>query len=71
MATISSIQECMKKKCCLGMMIVSKLPRLGYKTNTIEDSLAIEKYIFKGESFRSDSYQAIIGQSLAYNLSVL
>lgn len=36
------------------------------------DSLAIEKYIFKGRSFRDyeDDNWAIIGQSLAYTLSI-
>ena len=70
-ATFSSVQEVYEEKVLLRYDDREQIAKIrGVKQIPFEDSLAIEKYIFKGESFRSDSYWAIIGQSLAYTLSV-
>ena len=70
-AALSSVQEVYEEKVLLRYDSREQIAKIrGVKQTPSEDSLAIEKYIFKGESFRSDSYWAIIGQSLAYTLSV-
>ena len=70
-AVFSSIQEVYEEKVLLSYDNREQLAKIrGVKQSPCEDSLAIEKYIFKGESFRSDSSWAILGQSLAYTLSV-
>ncbi|GIR13230.1 MAG: membrane protein [Cryomorphaceae bacterium] len=70
-AVFSSIQEVYEEKVLLSYDNREQLAKIrGIKQSPCEDSLAIEKYIFKGESFRSDSSWAILGQSLAYTLSV-
>ena len=71
LAAWSSIKEVYEEKVLLRYDDREQIAKIrGVKQTPSEDSLAIEKYIFKGESFRPDSYWAIIGQSLAYNLSV-
>ena len=70
-AAFSSVQEVYEEKVLLrydGREQIGKIR--GVKQMPSEDSLAIEKYIFKGESFRADSFQAIIGQAMAYTLSI-
>ena len=70
-AVFSSIQEVYEEKVLLSYDNREQLAKIrGIKQSPYEDSLAIEKYIFKGESFRSNSSWAIVGQSLAYTLSV-
>tara|TARA_B100000900_G_scaffold410387_1_gene428094 strand:- start:684 stop:1895 length:1212 start_codon:yes stop_codon:yes gene_type:complete len=71
MAAFSSVQEVYEEKVLLRYDDREQIAKIrGVKQTPSEDSLAIEKYIFKGESFRSDYYSVIIGQSLAYSLSV-
>ena len=70
-AALSSVQEVYEEKVLLRYDDREQIAKIrGVKQTPSEDSLTIEKYIFKGESFRSDSNWAIIGQSLAYTLSV-
>jgi len=71
LAAFSSIQEVYEEKVLLRYDNREHLAKIrGVRQSPYEDSLAIEKYIIKGKSFRSDSSWAIIGQSLAYTLSV-
>mgnify|MGYP001246702390 CR=1 FL=1 len=71
MAAFSSVQEVYEEKVLLRYDDREQIAKIrGVKQTPSEDSLAIEKYIFRGESFRSDYYSVIIGQSLAYSLSV-
>ena len=70
-AAFSSVQEVYEEKVLIRYDDREQIAKIrGVKQTPSEDSLEIEKYIFKGESFRSESYFAIIGQSLAYTLSI-
>ena len=56
-AALSSVQEVYEEKVLLRYDDREQIAKIrGVKQTPSEDSLAIEKYIFKGESFRSDSY---------------
>ena len=70
-AAWTSVQEVYEEKVLLRYADREQIAKIrGVKQTPSEDSLEIEKYVFKGESFRSDSHRALIGQSLAYTLSV-
>ena len=70
-AAWTSVQEVYEEKVLLRYADREQIAKIrGIKQTPSEDSLEIEKYVFKGESFRSDSHRALIGQSLAYTLSV-
>ena len=69
----TSIQEVYEEKVLLRFDEREQLAKLrGVKQWPSQDSLSIEKHIFKGRSFRDykDHQRAIVGQSLAYTLSV-
>lgn len=71
LAAFSSVKEVYEEKVLIRYDDREQIAKIrGIKQTPSEDSLSIEKYIFKGESFRSDSFQAIIGQSMAYTLSI-
>jgi len=68
-----TIQEVYEEKVLLRFDEQEQLAKLrGVRQWPSEDSLAIEKHIFKGRSFRDyqDHKQAIVGQSLAHTLSL-
>ena len=70
-ADFSSVREVYEEKVLIRYDDREQIAKVrGVKQTPSEDSLEIEKYIFKGESFRSESNCAIIGQSLAYTLSI-
>ena len=69
----TSIQEVYEEKVLLRFEEREKIAKLrGVRQWPSQDSLSLEKYIFKGRSFRDykDHQRAIVGQSLAYTLSV-
>lgn len=66
-----SIQEVYEEKVLLRYDDREQIAKIrGVNQLFSHDSLAIEKYIFKGNSFRYAPNQSIIGQSLAYTLSI-
>jgi len=72
-AVWENIQEVYEEKVLLRFDEQEQLAKLrGVRQWPSADSLAIEKHIFKGRSFRDyqDHKQAIVGQSLAHTLSV-
>ena len=71
LAAFSSVKEVYEEKVLIRYEDREQIAKIrGIQQTPFEDSLSIEKYILKGESFRSDSFQAIIGQSMAYTLSI-
>ena len=68
-----SMQEVYEEKVLLRFEEREQIAKLrGVRQWPSQDSLSLEKYIFKGRSFRDykDHQRAIVGQSLAYTLSV-
>ena len=66
-----SIQEVYEEKVLLRYDDREQIAKIrGVNQRFAHDSLAIENYIFKGNSFRYAPNQSIIGQSLAYTLSI-
>lgn len=73
LSTWSSIEQVYEEKVLLQVDKKQHIALLkGVSVWPKEASLSLEKHIFKGQSFREypDGYWAIIGQSLAYTLSV-
>ena len=73
LSTWSSIEQVYEEKVLLQVDEKQHIALLkGVSLWPKEASLSLEKHIFKGQSFREypDGYWAIIGQSLAYTLSV-
>ena len=73
LSTWSSIEQVYEEKVLLQVDEKQHIALLkGVSVWPKEASLSLEKHIFKGQSFREypDGYWAIIGQSLAYTLSV-
>lgn len=73
LAAWESIQEVYEEKVLLRFEDQEQIAKLkGIKQWPAEDSLRIEKHIFKGRSFRGNQRQdlAIVGQSLAHTLSI-
>ena len=73
LSTWSSIEQVYEEKVLLQVDEKQHIALLkGVSVWPKEASISLEKYIFKGQSFREypDGYWAIIGQSLAYTLSV-
>lgn len=69
----ASFQEVYEEKVLLRFDEQEQIAKLrGLRQWPSQDSLSIEKHIFKGRSFRNDpdGRWAIVGQSLAYTLSV-
>ena len=73
LSTWSSIEQVYEEKVLLQVDEKQHIALLkGVSVWPKEASLSLEKHIFKGQSFREypDGYWAVIGQSLAYTLSV-
>lgn len=71
LASWQSIQEVYEEKVLLRYDDREQIAKIrGVNQPFSHDSLAIENYIIKGNSFRYAPNQSIIGQSLAYTLSI-